>query len=167
MGTEQWMAPEVRSGRGSHPMSDVYGIGFIIYFIMTRRFPYELNQDFLKRHNPDKANSGFGQWLYEVMLGCMKHETEDRYSFKEIKKVVQFWLFKVYCENNDKRANEMVDRWDFDTNYADHEFKRTSLYFAAQYGRTELIRCLLDKKDSKIAINHKNDGGFSALDRAI
>ena len=103
------------------------------------------------------------------MHGCMRTNTEDRLSFKEIKKVVMFWLFKCYCESNDKalhkKAEALVKRWDFDISYADIEFKRTSLYFAAQYGRAELVRALLDKKDVKI--NHKNQSGHSALDRAI
>ena len=120
-GTEQWMAPEVRLGKGFHPTSDVYGIGFLTYFIIARRNPYELKQDWLINYKPDKANSGFGCWMHEVMHGCMRTNTEDRLSFKEIKKVVMFWLFKVYCESNDKalhkKAEALVRRLDFDISY--------------------------------------------------
>lgn len=40
-GTPVYMAPEVLNGEQSSPASDIYGVGVLLFFLVTGRYPYE------------------------------------------------------------------------------------------------------------------------------
>ncbi len=86
-GTAPYMAPEQVMGRRSDPRSDLFALGTLLYFFITRERPHGDPQTMsgLKRrlwrdpHPPKRFRRDCPDWLQEVILRCLEVQPERRH----------------------------------------------------------------------------------------
>lgn len=72
--TEQaWFAPEVKTGTAPDPKSDVFGIGAVLYAMLSGRSPAE---DFVP---PSKTHPSANVALDQVLLACLDADPQNRF----------------------------------------------------------------------------------------
>jgi hypothetical protein len=72
--TEQpWLAPEVKTGAAPDPKSDVFGIGALLYAMLTGRSP---SDEFLP---PSKSHPDASVALDQVLLACLDPDPGNRF----------------------------------------------------------------------------------------
>lgn len=92
-GTPIWMAPEVawQVPGGSSVASDIYGIGAVLYFLLTGRPPYSGGRmtevlELVKKANfvdPSQIDSATPEVLEQICLKSMSEDPKDRYPTAE------------------------------------------------------------------------------------
>lgn len=84
MGTPGFAAPEQYGTRQSDARSDVYGLGAVIYFLLTMQDPAD---DPFKFDPPSKYNSQISKRLENALLKCVQMDPEHRFgSVAELRK---------------------------------------------------------------------------------
>jgi tRNA A-37 threonylcarbamoyl transferase component Bud32 len=86
VGTPQYMSPEqIRQESNVGPRADVYGLGAVLYRMLTRRLPFESESlhEIVKMHlnAPPPRPSGFAQVssrMDEIVLACMQKDPARR-----------------------------------------------------------------------------------------
>ncbi len=87
MGTPEYMAPEQGLQGESHPSSDLYSIGVILYEMLTQRIPFDAETPLailLKHVNdplplPREMDPRIPEPLEQIVLKAMAKQPEDRY----------------------------------------------------------------------------------------
>jgi serine/threonine protein kinase len=74
---QAWLAPEVKAGAEPDVRSDVFGLGALLYAMLTGRSPTE---DFVP---PSQAHPDAGATLDEVLLGCLAPTPASRIASPE------------------------------------------------------------------------------------
>jgi serine/threonine protein kinase len=74
---QAWLAPEVKAGADPDARSDVFGLGALLYAMLTGRSPTE---DFVP---PSQAHPDAGATLDEVLLGCLAPTPASRIASPE------------------------------------------------------------------------------------
>jgi len=74
---QAWFAPEVRSGSPPDAKSDVFGLGALLYAMLTGRSPAE---DFVA---PSKAHPDASVALDQVLLTCLDPDPQNRFATPE------------------------------------------------------------------------------------
>lgn len=90
-GTPNYMAPELLTGSDdaeTHPATDIYSLGVILYQILTGKRPYDIKHPVellaaMKDRSfslPSQTNSDVSADLETICLKCISIEPQDRYS---------------------------------------------------------------------------------------
>src|SRR5262249_38185426 len=87
-GTPAYMSPEQATGRPTDARSDVYGLGGVLYFALTGKFPFEgSSQAMLLGHRhlePCRPSERLGKLipaaLEEVVMRCLEKDPAARYT---------------------------------------------------------------------------------------
>jgi TolB-like protein/Flp pilus assembly protein TadD len=104
VGTLPFMAPEVLRGDGADARSDIYGLGAVLYRMLTGRAPFEgggveeLSYQILhgRPAPPSSLNPGVSAELDEVVLRALERDPRDRYgSAREMTRVLEGVLGEV------------------------------------------------------------------------
>lgn len=79
-GTEMYMSPEQFRGNVSE-QTDIYNIGITCFELLTGFYPYESEDEFRRgRYQlPERFNPYCPKWLSEILVRCVKHDTNARY----------------------------------------------------------------------------------------
>ncbi|PKM98915.1 MAG: hypothetical protein CVU79_01300 [Elusimicrobia bacterium HGW-Elusimicrobia-3] len=87
LGTLRYMAPETFSGGAASPASDIYGLGTVLYELVTLEHPFQgdstaafikaVTQD--KCRPPSKFNPGLSPALAMVIMKCLEKKPAARY----------------------------------------------------------------------------------------
>lgn len=82
LGTPGYMAPEQMQGDTSRidQRTDVYGLGSVLYFLLTRRSPREAANSGSELIAPRQWNSGVPRPLEAICLKALSFEPDDRYA---------------------------------------------------------------------------------------
>lgn len=105
LGTPEYMAPEQAAGKLDEvgPLVDVYGLGGILYFLLTGRPPFRGKTPLETIHqvrmrepvSPRKRNVRVDRYLATICLKCLQKETSRRYaSAGALAKDLDRWLEK-------------------------------------------------------------------------
>ena len=101
MGTPAFMCPQVAAGQHATKSSDVYGLGAILYSILTGHSPAQLTvpqnvfQQLAPRDppHPQSLNPGVSTALAAICLKALSYKPEDRYaSASDLATDVRSWL---------------------------------------------------------------------------
>ncbi|MEE9270668.1 MAG: protein kinase [Candidatus Krumholzibacteria bacterium] len=87
VGTTAYLAPEVLTGNASDQRSDIYGLGVVLYEMLTGRLPFEAERQealsYLAVHEDAKApsehNAGIDLELDRVVLKALAKDPKERY----------------------------------------------------------------------------------------
>jgi serine/threonine protein kinase/tetratricopeptide (TPR) repeat protein len=87
IGTPEYMSPEQVEAKDTHPQSDIYSLGVILYEMATGRVPFEgdtalsiaMKQKGEMPQDPQKLNPGIPDDLSLVILKCLEKKEEKRY----------------------------------------------------------------------------------------
>jgi eukaryotic-like serine/threonine-protein kinase len=79
-GTLRYMAPEVWQGKRTSKASDIYGLGVVLYEMVTGQPPFDDSVDCLARSPsaPSTLVSGLGRQWDRIILQCLNPVAEDR-----------------------------------------------------------------------------------------
>jgi serine/threonine protein kinase len=89
VGTPRWASPEVVSGGQADPRSDVYGLGSVLYFLLTGRPPFdyrEVGQILLAHMNEvparpsERAGIEIPRELEEIVMRCLEKDPARRFA---------------------------------------------------------------------------------------
>ncbi|MEE9270667.1 MAG: protein kinase [Candidatus Krumholzibacteria bacterium] len=87
VGTTAYLAPEVLRGEKSDQRSDIYGLGVVLYEMLTGRLPFEAERQealsYLAVHEdakpPSEHNAGIDPGLDRMVLKTLAKDPEERY----------------------------------------------------------------------------------------
>ena len=93
-GTPAYLAPEVIEGKEATPLSDIYGLGILLFRLATGHLPFEATSSaaVLRGHLEGKfpkaavTGSGIPDSLDEIIRGCTARRPEARYPSAEMVK---------------------------------------------------------------------------------
>ena len=87
VGTPLYMSPEQALGGSVDGRTDVYGVGAVLFQLLTGGPPFEGNdsQEIVARHVRDPipvaslSRDGIPRWLSDIVIRCMAKHPDDRY----------------------------------------------------------------------------------------
>jgi serine/threonine-protein kinase len=87
VGTPKWSSPEVASGGGADPSSDVYGLGAVLYFLLCGVPPFDYPDagSMVRAHlgeppvPPSRRRPGVPPAIEAVLLRCLEKHPARRY----------------------------------------------------------------------------------------
>jgi len=91
IGTPEYMSPEQVDGKEADRRSDLYGLGIILYEMLTGRVPFEgdtplsvaLKHKTETPRNPQQWNAQISEGLRRMMDKCLEKDQEQRYQSAE------------------------------------------------------------------------------------
>ena len=101
LGTPNYVAPEMIDGRGTEPRSDLYGLGLILYELLTGRTPFSGDSPFaiLKKHcteeppPPSSLQPGVPAALEAIVLRLLRKDPAERpASAEDLVVALRDWL---------------------------------------------------------------------------
>lgn len=110
-GTSQYMAPESFDLNIHSKKTDIWELGIILYYLITKDFPYENELDYsdskynsLRRNKfkypnmekiKDKINKlNFPEWIYNLACGMLEFQDNKRFSIEKINEFRKYYLIK-------------------------------------------------------------------------
>ena len=122
VGTASYMSPEQASGKDVTTLSDVYGLGTILYALQTGEAPFraETLEETLqlvsdagsKPRPPRELNLGVDPTLEAICLKCLEKNPRDRYRSAEgLAKDLDRWLAHMPTEAGSPRPAERLRLW--------------------------------------------------------
>ncbi|MDO4585038.1 MAG: serine/threonine-protein kinase, partial [Planctomycetia bacterium] len=109
LGTVDYMAPEMAENQEASPLSDLYSLGCVFYFLLTGCVPFPgatLPERILKHQTEDPTdprilNPKVSTSLSEICLKMMARQPEERYqSAQDVVEVLTEWLSRRAEEGN-------------------------------------------------------------------
>ncbi|HVJ86951.1 MAG TPA: serine/threonine-protein kinase [Caulifigura sp.] len=87
IGTVEYMSPEQAQGKRATKQSDIYGLGAVMYVMLTGRPPFtgKTALDIAQKHkygqfdSPRRIVPEIPHWLDEIVCNCLQKKPEDRY----------------------------------------------------------------------------------------
>jgi hypothetical protein len=101
LGTPNYVAPEMIDGRGTEPRSDLYGLGLILFELLTGRTPFSGDSPFaiLKKHcteeppPPSRLQPGVPAALEAIVLQLLRKDPAERpASAEDLVVALRDWL---------------------------------------------------------------------------
>ena len=122
VGTASYMSPEQANGRDVTTLSDVYGLGSILYALQTAEPPFradsvgqtlQLVRDPLQEPRPPRElNPGVDHTLEAICLKCLRKNPLDRYRSAEgLAKDLDRWLAHMPTEARPPKPAERLRLW--------------------------------------------------------
>ncbi len=122
VGTASYMSPEQASAKDVTTLSDVYGLGTILYVLQTGKPPFqgETVEEILERvsdkdrspMSPRQLNSGVDRTLQAVCLKCLEKNPQNRYRSAEgLAKDLDRWLAHRPTEARPPHLVERLRLW--------------------------------------------------------
>jgi serine/threonine-protein kinase len=113
VGTPLYISPEAARGRPTDARSDIYGLGGVLYFLLTGRPPFiERNANALllahvaQRPTPPSAllSSPLSDYVEKVVLRCLAKAPDDRYP--DAQALIRAIDLCLRLDDNDRRRGE-------------------------------------------------------------
>ncbi len=122
VGTASYMSPEQASGKDVTTLSDVYGLGTILYALQTGEAPFrgEILEETLelvadpdqKPRPPRELNTGVDRTLEAICLKCLEKKRRNRYRSAEgLAKDLERWLANLPTEARPPKPVDRLRLW--------------------------------------------------------
>lgn len=87
IGTPAYLSPEIAAGRGTDERADIYGLGIILYEMLTGRVPYEADTPMaiIMQHvnaplpSPSEYGRELPEYVEKIILKAMMKNPDERY----------------------------------------------------------------------------------------
>ena len=122
VGTASYMSPEQASGKDVTTLSDVYGLGTILYALQTgqRLYQEETVEETLRRvsdpeskpRSPRELNPGLDRTFEAICLKCLEKKRRNRYRSAEgLAKDLDRWMVHLPTEARPPKPAERLSLW--------------------------------------------------------
>ena len=122
VGTASFMSPEQANGKDLTTLSDVYGLGTILYALQTGEPPFrgdtvketlqQVRDPQRKPRLPREANPGVDRTLEAICLKCLDKQPRNRYSSAEgLARDLDRWLAYLPSEARPPKPSERLRLW--------------------------------------------------------
>lgn len=122
VGTASYMSPEQASGQVATTLSDIYGLGGVLYTLLTGRAPFRgesvaatlerVKDPTLRPRAPREVGRSVDPTLQAICLRCLEKDPEKRYRSAEgLAKDLERWLTHRATEARPRNALGRVELW--------------------------------------------------------